>query len=152
MHRNPILYYVSILGHNTKNELVIKGSAILLSPGYPENYPRNILQKYHLKAKRGFKIRLIFNYFHLEKNFDFVRIYDGHNSSSPTMAHLTGIIDVPYILSSSGNEVLFVFFSDYVITKRGFKVTYQQVHEFEQNGKWNVATYTVKLKESDEES
>ena len=123
-----------ISDHNPDDELVIKVADILSSPGYPGKYPNKVLQKYYLKAEKGFRITLIFIYFQLENHFDFVRIYDGHNYTSPKIADLTGVIDVPHIVSSSGNKVLFVFFSDHLITYKGFKLIYQHV-ELKKTGK-----------------
>ena len=122
-----ILCYILIPDHNTDDELVIKNADVLSSPGFPSNYPDKILQKYYLKARRGFKVIFVFIYFQVEYHYDFVKIYDGYNISSPLIADLTGVIEAPHILSSTGNKILFVFRSDFTISKKGFKVIYRQV-------------------------
>ena len=65
---------------------------------------------------------LTFVYFRIEKEFDFVRVYDGYSYSSGLAKQLTGTIDVPYELSSSGSKLLLVFYSDFSETLKGLKV------------------------------
>ena len=126
-HFNLLLQIFFSSGHNPDDELIIKDAGGLSSPDFPKNYPNNVLQKYYMKAKKGDKVIFVFSYFRLEKNYDFVWIYDGYNHSRALIAQLTGIIDGPHIVSSRGNEVLFVFFSDMIISNKGFKVMYRQV-------------------------
>ena len=108
---------------------MVNASGTLSSPGFPQNYPDEANQRFYIKAAEGFRVKLIFKYFQLERDYDFVTIYN-QNHSFPSIK-LTGVIDVPYVLLSSGNELWFVFSTDSSGRKKGYKVLYRQVDKEE---------------------
>ena len=108
---------------------MVNASGTLSSPGFPQNYPDEANQRFYIKAAKGLKVELIFKYFQLERDYDFVTIYN-QNHSFPSIK-LTGVIDVPYLLLSSGNKLWFVFSTDSSGRKKGYKVLYRQVDKDE---------------------
>jgi len=78
-----------------------------------------------LPATAGAKIKVQFTEFSVENNYDFLKIYDGTSTNDPQLANLTGttIPANPYIASNAQGALTFMFTSDNIIVKPGWKAT-----------------------------
>ncbi|CAH2311202.1 CUB domain-containing 2 [Pelobates cultripes] len=98
-------------------------SGVITSPDYPDNYPNNAECQWLIQAAPDSKIRLVFTDFQMESeecNFDYVAIFDGPNLEENKAQRYCGYTNPPDTTSSS-NELLVVFKSDFNIGGRGFK-------------------------------
>ncbi|MCF8364200.1 MAG: C10 family peptidase [Bacteroidales bacterium] len=69
-------------------------------------------------------ITLSFQRFNTETDVDFVKIYDGENSSAPLIGEFSGD-QIPNNITSSGNKMLVTFLSDDENTMPGFFATFE---------------------------
>ncbi|XP_053326300.1 CUB domain-containing protein 2 [Spea bombifrons] len=99
-------------------------SGAITSPDYPDNYPNNAECHWLIRAAPHSRIRLIFTDFRMEDNeecnFDYVAIFDGPGLEDHQTNHYCGTTKPPDTTSSS-NELLVVFKSDFNIGAQGFK-------------------------------
>ncbi|XP_069593736.1 CUB domain-containing protein 2 [Ranitomeya imitator] len=101
-------------------------SGVITSPDYPDNYPNNAECHWLISAAPHSTIRLVFTDFQLESqecNFDYVAVFDGSSQEEDQVRHYCGTTKPPDTTSSS-NELLVVFKSDFNIGGRGFKAYY----------------------------
>lgn len=109
-------------------------SGDIFSPGYKynKNYPLRNTCNYYLHTKPGMRIRLKFVDFDLESyescTADSLTVYEGNGKGSDSHGIFCGNIIPPDILSI-GNELYIVFYSDFMITKRGFHFTYESTYD-----------------------
>lgn len=68
-------------------------------------------------------ISLAFSEFNLESGYDFVRIYDGANTSAPLLGEFSGR-SIPGVITSTGGSMLIHFTSDASITASGWEASY----------------------------
>ena len=73
-------------------------------------------------APSGQVVRLVFDTFTTESNFDHVRLYDGCTRNDPLIKSYSGD-NRPDPISSTGNVLHITFTSDYSVTKQGFSAT-----------------------------
>lgn len=52
-------------------------TGVILSPGYPENYPNLQMCSWLINVEKGYNITLHFELFQTEKEFDILEIFDG---------------------------------------------------------------------------
>ncbi|XP_071985256.1 CUB domain-containing protein 2 isoform X2 [Engystomops pustulosus] len=98
-------------------------SGVITSPDYPDNYPNNAECHWLIRAAPHSTIRLLFTDFQLESqecNFDYVAVSDGSGQEEEQVRHYCGTTKPPDTTSSS-NQLLVVFKSDFNIGGRGFK-------------------------------
>uniref|UniRef100_A0A8C5R8E7 CUB domain containing protein 2 n=1 Tax=Leptobrachium leishanense TaxID=445787 RepID=A0A8C5R8E7_9ANUR len=98
-------------------------SGVITSPEYPDNYPNNAECHWMIQAAPDSKIHLVFTDFQMESeecNFDYVAIFDGPSPMESQTRRFCGSTNPPEITSSS-NELLLVFKSDFNIGGRGFR-------------------------------
>lgn len=69
---------------------------------------------------------LKFNSFDLETGYDYLKIYDCKDPSSPLLLSQTGSLRPDSVVATSGNAHL-VFTSDYSIVRQGFEIQYYNV-------------------------
>lgn len=50
---------------------------VILSPGYPDNYPNLQMCSWLINVEKGYNITLHFEIFQTEKEFDILEIFDG---------------------------------------------------------------------------
>ncbi|CAC5425113.1 unnamed protein product [Mytilus coruscus] len=93
----------------------------ITSPGYPSNYTDDINEKWNIDVGLGNTVRIKFTLFELEKNYDYVKIYDGHSTKCGSIGNFTGNT-LPTEWISTGRYVSIVFTSDESRTGRGFRV------------------------------
>eukprot|EP00058_Branchiostoma_floridae_P008085 XP_002593573.1 hypothetical protein BRAFLDRAFT_125152 [Branchiostoma floridae] len=96
------------------------------SPNYPSNYGNNEICEWSITAPTGSTIRLTFDEFDVELNYDFLYIYDGSSDSAPQLQRLTGSQGVDPITSTS-NMVFLRFTSDQSVTAHGFQFSYTSI-------------------------
>ncbi len=68
-------------------------------------------------------ITLTFTSFNTERNYDYVRVYDGSSTSDPLLGEFSGNT-MPPSLTSSGGSLLIHFSSDYSVTAAGWSADY----------------------------
>ncbi|CAH1232854.1 CDCP2 [Branchiostoma lanceolatum] len=92
------------------------------SPNYPDTYPSNQRCRYEIVVQRSQRIRLAFSDFNVERDLDYVEVYDG-NDQSGRGERYTGQVTVDPI-KSTGNVMTIVFTSDRAGTASGFNASY----------------------------
>lgn len=88
-------------------------------------YGSDSLMQWRIRVPVG-KVKLLFNSFNLESNWDYLTVYDSIPGSSTVLAQLTGN-QIPQPLLSSGQEVVLRFRSDCAIPDQGFSLSWQAV-------------------------
>ncbi|KAJ8044115.1 hypothetical protein HOLleu_11493 [Holothuria leucospilota] len=105
---------------DTTNGLVIS------SRNFPNNYNNNEMCNYLITADSNSLIKLTFTSMDIEDDqeclYDKLLVYDGSSSNDPLIATLCGNT-IPPSMTSSSNEMLLEFTSDYSVTEPGFKAT-----------------------------
>ncbi|XP_053254903.1 CUB and sushi domain-containing protein 2 isoform X3 [Podarcis raffonei] len=97
---------------------------VILSPGFPGNYPSNSDCTWRISLPVGFGAHLQFLNFSTEPNHDFVEIRNGPYDTSNIISRFSGS-DLPGSLLSTSHETTMYFHSDHSQNKPGFKVEYQ---------------------------
>ena len=92
----------------------------LTSPNYPDDYFNDATCSWLLHSTAKFVILEILD-FEIEEDFDYMTIYDGSNSDSPTIVLLTGSA-IQSTYSSSGKDMYITFTSDVGVTAKGFQL------------------------------
>uniref|UniRef100_A0A8B9LL55 CUB and Sushi multiple domains 3a n=1 Tax=Astyanax mexicanus TaxID=7994 RepID=A0A8B9LL55_ASTMX len=99
-------------------------SGVILSPGYPGNYPSGLDCTWTVTLPIGFGIHLQFLNFSTEAIHDYLEIRSGPTDTSTVIDRFSGP-QVPEPLFSTTHETSFFFHSDYSQNKPGFHITYQ---------------------------
>ncbi|KAK3515420.1 hypothetical protein QTP70_018872 [Hemibagrus guttatus] len=97
---------------------------VILSPGWPGYYKDSLSCEWVIEAEPGHSIKLSFDRFQTELNYDFLEIHDGPNLLSPLIASLNGT-QVPHFLFSSGSFLYLLFTTDSSRSNSGFKLFYE---------------------------
>jgi cathepsin H len=93
---------------------------VITSPDYPSAYPINKECDWTVSVPRSQKVRLVFEAFITEYNYDFVKVYDGDSTSSSLLGSFSGN-NPPGEITSSGSKLHVIFSSDSSMTETGFK-------------------------------
>ncbi|XP_049586360.1 CUB and sushi domain-containing protein 3 isoform X3 [Syngnathus scovelli] len=120
MDRPPPVCQVQCPAH----EVRFDSSGVILSPGYPENYPNLQMCSWLINVEKGYNISLHFQLFQTEKEFDILEIFDGPNIYSQSLASLSGDMETPFSLTTSGHQLLLRWSSDHGTNRRGFHIRY----------------------------
>uniref|UniRef100_A0A6Q2X490 CUB and Sushi multiple domains 3a n=1 Tax=Esox lucius TaxID=8010 RepID=A0A6Q2X490_ESOLU len=99
-------------------------SGVILSPGFPGNYPSGLDCTWTVKLPIGFGIHLQFLNFSTEAIHDYLEIRSGTLETGTVIDRFSGP-QVPKSLFSTTHETSFFFHSDYSQNKPGFQITYQ---------------------------
>lgn len=59
------------------HEVRFDSTGVILSPGFPENYPNLQMCSWLINVEKGYNITLHFELFQTEKEFDILEIFDG---------------------------------------------------------------------------
>uniref|UniRef100_A0A665U3Y9 CUB and Sushi multiple domains 3a n=1 Tax=Echeneis naucrates TaxID=173247 RepID=A0A665U3Y9_ECHNA len=102
------------------HEVRFDSTGVILSPGYPENYPNLQMCSWLINVEKGYNITLHFELFQTEKEFDILEIFDGDQS----LASLSGDIETPFSLTTTGHQLLLRWSSDHGTNRRGFHIRY----------------------------
>ncbi|XP_043464609.1 dorsal-ventral patterning tolloid-like protein 1 isoform X2 [Leptopilina heterotoma] len=115
----------------------LKRTGNILSPTYPGTYPKDLICTYQFMGKIGQRVRLEFRDFDLffgglHCPFDYVKVYDGLNNSSPVIGTYCG--QQRNLVLYSSESVLFVVFYTLQRTantqNRGFKGIFEFSESF----------------------
>jgi len=96
------------------------------SSNYPADYNANELCEWFLAGVGGRRVAVQFLDLHVEKDFDFVSVYDGFSSDAPLLFQYSGQSS-HLIVQSSGLQVRVRFQSDYRDQFRGFNLTWNTI-------------------------
>uniref|UniRef100_M4AIH9 CUB and Sushi multiple domains 3 n=1 Tax=Xiphophorus maculatus TaxID=8083 RepID=M4AIH9_XIPMA len=96
----------------------------ILSPGYPENYSNLQTCSWLINVEKGYNITLNFELFETEKEFDILEIFDGPNIYSQSLSTLSGDIETPFNLTTTGHQLLLRWSTDHATNRRGFHIRY----------------------------
>jgi C1A family cysteine protease len=92
---------------------------IISSPDYPSDYPTDVDCDWTITVPSGQKVRLVFESFITEFNYDKVKVFDGDSNKSPSLGSFSGN-SVPTEVMSTGTQLHVRFNSDGSVTKKGF--------------------------------
>ncbi|KAK2099112.1 hypothetical protein P7K49_024563 [Saguinus oedipus] len=117
--------------------LLTNNSGSFSSPGYPKNYPTNVVCTWDIQAAVGAHVRLTFEVVKMEDfyscPYDFIEIFDGPQSEPFSQGRFCSR-KIP-VFTSSSNLMSVVFHSDAIITNIGFYVSYESlVHDENDTG------------------
>uniref|UniRef100_A0AAQ4PH74 CUB and Sushi multiple domains 1 n=1 Tax=Gasterosteus aculeatus aculeatus TaxID=481459 RepID=A0AAQ4PH74_GASAC len=102
-------------------------SGVILSPGFPSNYPNSQTCSWLLHILPGYTINIYVEMFHSEKQFDELEIFDGTQRSSgqsPLLVALSGNHSSQLNFTSKTNQLYLRWSTDHATNKRGFKIRY----------------------------
>uniref|UniRef100_A0A673CRR4 CUB and Sushi multiple domains 3a n=1 Tax=Sphaeramia orbicularis TaxID=375764 RepID=A0A673CRR4_9TELE len=102
------------------HEVRFDSTGVILSPGYPENYPNLQMCSWLINVEKGYNITLHFELFQTEKEFDILEIFDGGQN----LASLSGDIETPFSLTTTGHQLLLRWSSDHGTNRHGFHIRY----------------------------
>ncbi|XP_029701072.1 CUB and sushi domain-containing protein 3 isoform X7 [Takifugu rubripes] len=99
-------------------------SGVILSPGYPGNYPSGLDCTWTVTLPIGFGIHIQFLNFSTEAIHDYLEIRSGTLETGSVIDRYSGP-SIPKPLFSTTHQTSFFFHSDYSQNKPGFHITYQ---------------------------
>uniref|UniRef100_A0A8C9TQI4 CUB and Sushi multiple domains 3 n=1 Tax=Scleropages formosus TaxID=113540 RepID=A0A8C9TQI4_SCLFO len=99
-------------------------SGVILSPGWPGYYKDSLSCEWVIEAEAGRSIKITFDRFQTELNYDFLELHDGPNVLSPLIGSFNGT-QVPQFLFSSSNHLYLLFTTDNSRSNSGFKIFYE---------------------------
>ncbi|XP_073446315.1 CUB and sushi domain-containing protein 3 isoform X7 [Dendrobates tinctorius] len=99
-------------------------SGVILSPGFPGNYPSSLDCTWTIKLPIGFGVHLQFVNFSTETIHDYLEVRSGPADTGSVIGRLSGP-QVPASLFSTTHETSLYFHSDYSQNKQGFHIIYQ---------------------------
>ncbi|MEQ2217400.1 CUB and sushi domain-containing protein 2, partial [Xenoophorus captivus] len=99
-------------------------SGIILSPGWPELYKEALNCEWVIEAPPGYPIKIIFDKFRTEVNYDVLEVRDGRFPSSPLIGSYQGT-QVPQFLISTSNFLYLLFTTDKSHSDIGFRIRYE---------------------------
>ncbi|XP_055110866.1 CUB and sushi domain-containing protein 2 isoform X5 [Symphalangus syndactylus] len=97
---------------------------VILSPGFPGNYPSNVDCSWKIALPVGFGAHIQFLNFSTEPNHDYIEIRNGPYETSRMMGRFSGS-ELPSSLLSTSHETTVYFHSDHSQNRPGFKLEYQ---------------------------
>uniref|UniRef100_A0A8C5A417 CUB and Sushi multiple domains 1 n=1 Tax=Gadus morhua TaxID=8049 RepID=A0A8C5A417_GADMO len=110
------------------NEDRSASSGVILSPGYPSNYPNSQTCSWLLRMLPGYTINIYVEIFHSEKQFDELEIFDGSSGQSPLLVALSGNHSSQLNFTSKTNQLYLRWSTDHATNKRGFKIRYTGIY------------------------
>ncbi|XP_039595033.1 CUB and sushi domain-containing protein 1-like [Polypterus senegalus] len=103
---------------------LVSVSGVILSPGFPGNYPSNLDCTWRILLPIGYGAHIQFLNFSSEANHDFLEIRNGPHPSSSVIGQFSGS-DLPPSLLSTTHETVIHIYSDHSENRQGFKLIYQ---------------------------
>uniref|UniRef100_F6THN8 CUB and Sushi multiple domains 2 n=1 Tax=Ornithorhynchus anatinus TaxID=9258 RepID=F6THN8_ORNAN len=107
---------------------------VILSPGFPGNYPSNMDCSWRISLPVGFGAHIQFVNFSSEANHDFLEIRNGPYDTSHVIGRFSGDT-LPGSLLSTSHETTLYFHSDHSQNRPGFKLEYQ-AYELQELPPW----------------
>ncbi|XP_078503642.1 CUB and sushi domain-containing protein 1 [Lissotriton helveticus] len=111
-----------------ENELHTDSSGVILSPGYPGNYPNSQTCAWSIKVEPSYNVSIFVEMFQSEKQFDELEIFDGPSGQSPLLVALSGNHTVQLNFTSKGNQLYLRWSTDHATNKKGFKIRYSATY------------------------
>ncbi|XP_076459085.1 tolloid-like protein 1 [Babylonia areolata] len=107
-----------------------KPEGVITSPNWPNFYPARKDCVWHFTTKPGHRVRLTFREFglepHQECTYDHIVVFDGDNTNARSLGVFCGSA-IPDAITSSGNTMFMVFYSDASVQRKGFEAEYKSV-------------------------
>ena len=110
----------------TSCSVLTDASGNISSSNYPNNYKKDDSVCWIMSPPVGSVVKLKFNNFQTEADYDFVRVFDGSSMNSPQLLSVSGN-SIPSLLTtitSTSNRMLVVFSSDGSGAAKGFQATF----------------------------
>ncbi|XGW01288.1 hypothetical protein V3C99_013889 [Haemonchus contortus] len=101
---------------------------VIYSPGYPDDYGNQLNQYYIITVDPGYFIHLTLYDFETEACCDKLYIWNGADTSAPTIANVSGDA-TGMTFSSSLNVMTLLFSTDITGQERGFAIHYEMVQK-----------------------
>lgn len=105
-------------------------SGEISSPNWPDFYPSRKDCVWHFTTVNGQRIKIVFQNFELEQHqectYDHIAIFDGDNTKARSLGRFCGA-KVPPPVTSTGNTLYMVFYSDASVQRKGFHATHTTV-------------------------
>ncbi|XP_060679965.1 CUB and sushi domain-containing protein 3 [Hemiscyllium ocellatum] len=101
-------------------------NGVILSPGWPGYYKDSQNCEWVIEAEPGHSIKITFERFQTEVNYDVLEIHDGPSLLAPVLGSFNGT-QVPQFLFSSTNYLYLLFVTDNSRSNIGFKIHYESV-------------------------
>ncbi|XP_054992155.1 CUB and sushi domain-containing protein 1 isoform X1 [Sorex araneus] len=101
-------------------------SGVILPPGWPGYYKDSLNCEWIIEAKPGHSIKITFDRFQTEVNYDILEVRDGPASSSPLIGEFHGT-QAPQFLISTGSFMHLLFSTDSSRSSVGFLIHYESV-------------------------
>ncbi|XP_066263260.1 cubilin-like [Branchiostoma lanceolatum] len=123
---NEMLVRLTSSPSYTAQGFIFSYTGIVTSPNYPNDYGNEENCDWTITVPEGNIVRLTFDSFVTEVDFDFLFVYDGDSDTAAPLQRLTGgmlAIYVPAITSTS-TQMFVRFTSDESITAQGFQFSY----------------------------
>ncbi|KAI2657514.1 CUB and sushi domain-containing protein 1 [Labeo rohita] len=99
---------------------------VLLSPGWPGYYKDSLNCEWVIEAREDHAIKISFDRFQTEVNYDTLEIRDGPSNSSPLIGEYHGT-QAPHFLISTGNYMYLLFTTDNSRSSEGFQIRYESI-------------------------
>uniref|UniRef100_H2M2H5 CUB and Sushi multiple domains 1 n=1 Tax=Oryzias latipes TaxID=8090 RepID=H2M2H5_ORYLA len=110
------------------NEERFSSSGVILSPGFPGNYPNSQTCSWLLRMIPGYTINIYVEMFHSEKQFDELEIFDGSSGQNPLLVALSGNHSSQLNFTSKTNQLYLRWSTDHATNKKGFKIRYSAAY------------------------
>ncbi|XP_075454326.1 CUB and sushi domain-containing protein 1 [Ascaphus truei] len=110
------------------NEIRSDSSGVILSPGYPGNYPNSQTCSWSITVEPGYNISIFVETFQSEKQFDELQMFDGPSGQSPLLVALSGNLTGQQNFTSKSNSVYLRWSTDHATNKKGFKIRYSAAY------------------------
>ncbi|XP_066263200.1 deleted in malignant brain tumors 1 protein-like [Branchiostoma lanceolatum] len=96
------------------------------SPNYPNDYGNEENCDWTITVPEGNIVRLTFDSFVTEADFDFLFVYDGDSDTAAPLQRLTGGTSAAYVppITSTSTQMFVRFTSDESVTDQGFEFSY----------------------------
>ncbi|KAK6013496.1 CUB domain protein, partial [Ostertagia ostertagi] len=120
----PLLVVIQAV--TVQNASFSGAQGIIYSPGYPDDYSNQLDQYYTITVDPGYFVHLTLYDFETEPCCDKLYIWDGADTSTGTIANVSGEA-TGMTFSSSGPIMTLLFNTDITGQARGFAIHYESV-------------------------
>lgn len=115
--------YYNLINNGTPTTTTASTGSYFDTGGASGNYSDDERSLYLIQPTGASTVTLNFSAFSLENNWDYLIVYDGSTTASPTLATLTGT-SIPSPITSTSGNILIEFRSDCATNKGGWALTW----------------------------
>jgi len=115
--------YYNLINNGTPTTTTASTGSYFDTGGASGNYSDDERSLYLIQPTGASTVTLNFSAFNLENNWDYLIVYDGSTTASPTLATLTGT-SIPSPITSTSGNILIEFRSDCATNKGGWALTW----------------------------